>query len=308
MDNQPLVSILMNCYNGEKYLKEAIDSIYVQTYKNWEIIFVDNCSTDKSEEIAKSYDKKLKYHRTDKNIPLGAARNWGLQCIKGQFLAFLDTDDIWIKNKLEIQIKNLIERTAAMSFTSSYYINSNGKVIDTKILDESDEKVCNQFMNYSINMQSVVIDLDKQNIEFDESLSYAPDYKLFMSIFLLTDGNVIAEKEVLVKYRVHSNSLSSKSIDIQYSEVKHILEYFKNKFTNKIMQCKKEYQHACLLNSTREAESYLSKSMYKEASDIFFNGKSLGLNIYIKAIIFRIPIINTIFYKYIIYRRNKKLN
>ena len=61
MNNQPLVTIIMNCYNGEKYLKEAIDSVYNQTYDNWEIIFWDNASTDKSAEIAKSYNSKIRY-------------------------------------------------------------------------------------------------------------------------------------------------------------------------------------------------------------------------------------------------------
>ena len=61
MNNQPLVSVIMNCYNGQKYLKEAIDSIYKQTYKNWEIIFWDNFSKDASAKIAKSYDYRVKY-------------------------------------------------------------------------------------------------------------------------------------------------------------------------------------------------------------------------------------------------------
>ena len=67
----------MNCFNGERYLREAIDSVYLQTYKNWEIIFWDNASTDKSSRIANSYDKKLKYYRSDKNTKLGEASRMG---------------------------------------------------------------------------------------------------------------------------------------------------------------------------------------------------------------------------------------
>ena len=76
MNNTPLVSILMNCYNGEKYLKEAIDSIYNQTYDNWEIIFWDNASTDETANIVKSYDHKIKYYLAAKTSPLGEARNF----------------------------------------------------------------------------------------------------------------------------------------------------------------------------------------------------------------------------------------
>ena len=83
LSNPPLVSILMNCYNSEKWLKEAIDSVCAQTYQHWEIIFVDNCSTDSSATIAKSYDDRVKYYRTKSTTPLGAARIWCLQFASG---------------------------------------------------------------------------------------------------------------------------------------------------------------------------------------------------------------------------------
>ena len=96
-NNKPLVSIIMNCYNGEQYLKEAIDSIYAQTYNNWEVIFIDNCSTDNSAEIAKSYeDERIKYHKVRKNIPLYAARNIAINKCNGEYIGFLDCDDILI--------------------------------------------------------------------------------------------------------------------------------------------------------------------------------------------------------------------
>ena len=80
-----IISILMNCYNCEKYLKESINSIYSQTFNDWEIIFIDNSSTDKSNNIATSFNDKLKNYKTDKLIPLGEARNFGLQFCKGNF-------------------------------------------------------------------------------------------------------------------------------------------------------------------------------------------------------------------------------
>ena len=79
----PLVSIIINCYNGEKYLAEAINSIYAQTYKNWEIIFWDNASIDKSATIAKSYDKKLKYYHSKSTTTLSYARLQAVKKTKG---------------------------------------------------------------------------------------------------------------------------------------------------------------------------------------------------------------------------------
>lgn len=100
----PKVSVLMNCLNGEKYVKQAIDSVYAQTHSDWEIIFIDNASTDNTEHIAKSYDNRLKYYRNEQTLPLYHARNIGLQHVTGDFLAFLDVDDTWVPDKLTQQL------------------------------------------------------------------------------------------------------------------------------------------------------------------------------------------------------------
>ena len=103
--DQPLVSVIMNCYNGEKYLHEAIDSVYAQTYKNWEIIFWDNQSSDQSAEIANSYnDDKLQYYYAPIHTLLYEARNYAIEKASGEFYAFLDVDDWWAPEKLEKQI------------------------------------------------------------------------------------------------------------------------------------------------------------------------------------------------------------
>ena len=104
-NKQPLVSIIINCYNGETYLHESIKSVLAQTYKNWEIIFWDNKSTDKSEEIFKSYnDKRFRYFLADEHTSLYKARNLAIKKSKGELISFIDTDDLWVKNKLELQV------------------------------------------------------------------------------------------------------------------------------------------------------------------------------------------------------------
>jgi len=103
---KPLVSVIINCFNGEKYLREALDSVIIQTYNNWEIIFWDNQSTDKSAEIFKNYkDSRLKYYYASSHADiLYEARNYALKKANGDFIAFLDVDDWWLPNKLEKQI------------------------------------------------------------------------------------------------------------------------------------------------------------------------------------------------------------
>tara|TARA_B110000971_G_C20039322_1_gene516619 strand:- start:190 stop:1092 length:903 start_codon:yes stop_codon:yes gene_type:complete len=99
------VSVIMNCYNGNTFLREAISSILSQTYKNWELIFWDNQSTDDSKNIFKSYrDKRLKYFYSKKHTNLYDARNLAIAKSRGEILTFLDVDDIWLKNKLALQV------------------------------------------------------------------------------------------------------------------------------------------------------------------------------------------------------------
>ena len=106
MSNQSLVSVITNCFNGDKYLHKALNSVVAQTYKNWEIIFWDNQSVDKSAEIFKSYkDVRFKYYYAPKHSKiLYEAKNYALAKAKGDFFAFLDVDDWWLPNKLEKQI------------------------------------------------------------------------------------------------------------------------------------------------------------------------------------------------------------
>ena len=95
-NNQPLVSIIMNCYNGEVYLKKSIESVLSQTYENWELIFWDNKSEDKSAKIFKSYnEKRFKYYYASQHTILYEARNEAIKRSSGEFIAFLDTDDFW---------------------------------------------------------------------------------------------------------------------------------------------------------------------------------------------------------------------
>jgi glycosyltransferase involved in cell wall biosynthesis len=99
MNKEPLVSVIMNCYNGGKYLGEAIHSVYSQIYKNWKIIFWDNASNDYSGHIAKSYDAKLKYFSSKQNTVLGAARILAVNEANGEYLTFLNCDDFWNREK-----------------------------------------------------------------------------------------------------------------------------------------------------------------------------------------------------------------
>lgn len=103
--NQPLVSVIMPTYNHARFIREAIDSVLTQTYKNLELIIIDNYSKDDTEEIVASYrDGRIKYLKFKNNGVIAASRNYGIKNSHGEYIAFLDSDDKWIKYKLEKQI------------------------------------------------------------------------------------------------------------------------------------------------------------------------------------------------------------
>ena len=104
IENQNLISIIMNCYNGEQFLRKSIESVLSQTYKNWELIFWDNRSKDDSAKIFKSHnDKRFKYFMADEHTSLYKARNLAINKSAGEFISFLDTDDVWDEKKIELQ-------------------------------------------------------------------------------------------------------------------------------------------------------------------------------------------------------------
>ena len=107
----------MNCHNGEKFLAEAINSVLNQTYKNWELIFWNNSSSDQSEKIFKSFkDKRLRYFYTKKKVSLYISRNAAIKKTKGNFVAFLDVDDTWLPNKLKLQLEKFKDKKVGLVY------------------------------------------------------------------------------------------------------------------------------------------------------------------------------------------------
>ena len=123
-----LVSIIMPSYNTGKYIEDSIKSVLDQTYKNWELIIVDDCSTDDTEKSIKKYlkDKRIKFYKNEKNSGAAISRNKALKIAKGRWIAFLDSDDLWDKHKLELQISFMEKNNVAFSYTD-YQMQFNGE-------------------------------------------------------------------------------------------------------------------------------------------------------------------------------------
>lgn len=128
MSQKELVSIIMPNYNCEKFVYETVKSVIDQTYENWELLFVDDCSTDKSVEIVESFnDSRIRILENPKNSGAAISRNYALREAKGKWIAFLDSDDLWHREKLERQIKFMKDNGYAFSYTYYSIIQANGK-------------------------------------------------------------------------------------------------------------------------------------------------------------------------------------
>ena len=147
----------MNCHNGQKYLSEAIDSIINQTYLNWELIFWDNCSTDKSSNILKSYqDSRIKYFKSDNFTTLGEARDLAFQKCTGEYIAFLDTDDIWYSTKLEKQI-NFFENDVGIVTCNTIFFNKEQKEPLYKKNIQEGYVFENLLKNYNLSLETMIV-------------------------------------------------------------------------------------------------------------------------------------------------------
>lgn len=261
--NQAAFSILMNCYNGERFLNEAIDSIYSQTFDDWEIIFIDNCSTDRSPAIAKSYDGKLKYHNTGKLISLGEARALGLRSCRGRYLAFLDSDDAWLPEKLEKQYEILEnDSETQMVYGGAIWIDEAGKKVGELIPELSDDIFRDNLVRYEINMQTVAI-RNGAGIIFNPGKSFSPDFDLFMKI--ASEQRVALIPEAVVKYRKLPRSLTTEMMDRWWIETGETLdEIFEGQ-----PQLKEKYPYEMKLAYAKvsyyKARALFSQHRYRDA-------------------------------------------
>lgn len=228
----PLVSVIMNCKNSGKYLREAIDSIYAQTYQKWEIIFWDNASTDDSAAIAKSYDGRLRYFKDDDNMKLGRARNLAMAQARGKYLAFLDCDDKWLPQKLEREVA-LLEKRDDIDFIYSNYFrmimpDGNNLILGLKG-KQAEGDVFGRFLRYyPVNMQTVMLRMSVVNSlaeKFDNTLSLSEEFDLFMRMLFRSKALYIDEP--LAVYRIHSGMSSLKMLDKYPVELQYIMDKFK---------------------------------------------------------------------------------
>ena len=231
--NKPLVSVIVNCYNSASYLDKTIESILNQTYRNFEIVFWDNQSTDNSAEIYLSYkDLRCKYFYADEHTKLSTARNLAIEKASGEFIAFIDCDDLWMSSKLEYQVDVLLAdpevgfvysdfdiimmsnddnaKSLYYSYSRFVYRTSEKRNIYHKLLEGN-------FIIFSsvIVRKSIFVSTGGFKPEF----SHDEDYDLLIKCSLISKGAVVNKK--LISYRIHSsnNSFNNRKMSLNENSI-----------------------------------------------------------------------------------------
>lgn len=214
-----LVSIVTPTYNSEKYIEETVVSVLAQTYPNWELIIVDDCSKDNTRNLLekiKGQDSRVRILFMDVNSGAGVSRNIGIEQARGQYLAFLDSDDIWNADKLEKQVNYLTETDSAICHTSFSFIDESGSERRGRVNVANSVDLIHNLKKTEIGTSTAIINRYKvkDKIIFPE-LRARQDLKLWIT--LLSRGYKSSGLNLpLVKYRVRTGSVSSNKWKMLY--------------------------------------------------------------------------------------------
>ena len=203
-----LISIIMPSYNTAKYIKESIQSVLAQTYPDGELIIVDDCSTDNTDEVVQPFlsDERIKYFKNEKNSGAAISRNRALREAKGRWIAFLDSDDLWLPEKLEKQIAFMKKHDYAFTYTD-YMIQLNGKWLPYIYTGPN---VVNRRKMYNycyFSTITVMYDRDKIGLIQIENLRKNNDYAMWLQA--IEKSNCYRYPECMSFYIKHEGSVSS---------------------------------------------------------------------------------------------------
>lgn len=210
-----LVSIIMPAYNAEKTIKESINSVLSQTYENFELIVVNDCSRDNTEEIIKEFescDSRVHYYKNEANSGVSYTRNRGVKLAKGDFIAFLDSDDMWTETKLWEQVEFVKNNPQAkLVFTGSGFIDNDG-VLQEYVMEVPEKISFRKLLKQNlISCSSVMVESSYiKNVSMPDDKMHE-DYATWLTI-LKKEKYAYGINKPLLIYRVSANSKSSNKI------------------------------------------------------------------------------------------------
>ncbi|RMH54462.1 MAG: glycosyltransferase family 2 protein [Candidatus Hydrogenedentota bacterium] len=255
-EETPLVSVIMPTYNRAAYIRDAIESVLAQTHTNHEIIIIDNFSQDETETIVAEYRKKhdnIVYRKFANNGVVAASRNAGMKVARGRYIAFLDSDDLWVPEKLEKQVRILEENPEVFLVYSRFYIKKESKVVGIgpkhqKLYRGAVFEKLFGSVNF-IGCLTVMIRNDKKEKYYfntDKKLIAFEDYEMWLRISRKHKVEYIDEP--LAIYRMHRDNLSS-NLRSYYEKNLYFMKLYENRVPRRLLLERywKFYLHYCLL-------------------------------------------------------------
>jgi glycosyltransferase involved in cell wall biosynthesis len=209
-NENPLISVITPCYNSAKYIAQTIESVLSQTYQNWEMIIVDDCSTDNSHQIALGFaekDKRIRLYQLEQNSGVALARNRAIMESCGKYIAFLDSDDLWLPNKLENQIKLFDNNDIKIVYSNYEKLSETGIRSNRVIKAPSSVTYLELLKSNCIGCLTAIYDVSKTGKVYFEQFHHE-DYILWLTI--LCSGCIARNTDTTeALYRVKKRSLSA---------------------------------------------------------------------------------------------------
>ncbi|MDE6631222.1 MAG: glycosyltransferase [Bacteroidales bacterium] len=228
MNNAPLVSIIMPNYNCGPFLRTAIDSVLSQTYGNWELLIQDDASTDGSQAIIEEYaarEPRIKFERNDRNKGAALSRNRAIERSEGEYLAFLDSDDVWLPKKLEMQLAFMQAHDCDFSFTQYAHIDEKGRLMGVQAKVVKHLTYGKMLRHCWPGCLTVMYRQDLHRKIYAEDVERNNDHALFLRV-LKNCRNACGIPTCMALYRIRKGSISRSKLKMikPYVEVVHDLE------------------------------------------------------------------------------------
>jgi len=266
----PLISIITPTYQRAEFIEEMLKSILVQTYSNWELILVDDGSTDNTVELIKPYlnDQRIKYHYQENNGQ-SSARKKAIQLAEGEYLAFLDSDNVWIPTRLELGLKAIeSDPTIDLTYGDIVEIDIDSVEQPTQNMKRFSGAVAPELVKDNFITMNTVLVKKTAVIKvgaFRSEVKRADDYDMWLR--LSAEHNFLYVPKIMVKYRVMDDQISSNKAG-RFIANKEIVEHFHNVFPVALTATEKKQGWSSFY--LRKAYYEMSVEHYSEAkNDIF---------------------------------------
>lgn len=209
MQKKDMVSIVMPSYNTGKYIKETIESVLAQSYSNWELIIVDDCSTDNTDDVVSQYlkDNRIRYIKNETNSGAAVSRNRALREAKGKWIAFLDSDDLWEPDKLQRQITFMRDNGYHFSYTNYIEIDEESKANGKSVTGPKRISKHGMYNYCWMGCLTVMYDAEKVGVIQIADIKKNNDYAMWLKV--CKKANCYLLDETLARYRKRSGSISN---------------------------------------------------------------------------------------------------